>query len=215
MSTTFQVIPTATTNITFRQVIELAERRMNAFFDARGMKTNIKLKINLHENREKYVHEIDLDSVFRWDKNQYVWFTIENIVGGTDAYCEELKSNYDDSDPWWRLEDMLLNNTTIHQFELKLEKAKVLNQRWSFRRSAGQPALINLAYGIISASIAELTNGFIWSDDGAWSFKKFPAEPSHFYDWYFKPEKEEDEGFKDWAIRNLASMERELNEEKT
>jgi len=215
MSTTFEVIPVETTHITFSEVIVLSEKRINGFFESIGIISNIQLRINLHENREKYVKEIDLDSIFRWADNEYVWFTILGVAGGTDAYCAELKDNFDDSEPWWRLEDMLLNNKTIENFSSKIEKAKNLNCCWSFRRSAGQSATINIAYGIISASIAELTSGFIWTDDGAWNFQKFPAEPAEFYKWYFRPENEEHQESKEWANRCLNGIEQEIDAANT
>ncbi|MFT6502219.1 MAG: hypothetical protein ACJASQ_002345 [Crocinitomicaceae bacterium] len=210
MSTTFEVIPVETIHITFREVIELSEKRINAFLESIGIISTIQLSINLHENREKYVNEIDLDSFFNWADNEYVWFVIKGIPGGTDAYCEELKDDFSDSGPWWRLEDILLNNKAIENFELKIEKAKRLNRYWTFRRSAGQPGSINLAYGLISASIAELTGGFIWTEDGAWNFKKFPAEPADFYKWYFRPENEEHQDSKEWALRCLDGIEQEI-----
>ena len=60
---------------------------------------------------------------------------------------------------------------------------------WSFRRSAGQPAIINVAYGMIAGSLAELTEGFIYSGDSAWDHERFPATTQEFFSWYFRPDK--------------------------
>lgn len=95
------------------------------------------LKINLHENSEKYLKDRDLDSKFEWKDNEYVWFTVDGISGGKDAYCEEIKSDLENTDPWWLLNDMLLKNKTIKDFEQKIEKAKNLNVQWCFWRSVG------------------------------------------------------------------------------
>ncbi|PIB34584.1 hypothetical protein BFP72_03745 [Reichenbachiella sp. 5M10] len=210
MSTTFEIIPVEKKNITFRQVIDLSEQRINSFFDSLKIKSNIKLEINLHEISERYVKEVDLDSEFFWTDNEYVWFTINGIPGGTDAYCERIKDDFDESNPWGIFEEMILNNKTIKDFELKIDKSKKLNIYWRLRRSAGQRASINVAYGIISASIAELTGGFIWTEDGAWNFSKFPAEPHEFYKWYFKPDSEDDGDLKEWAISCLGGIAYEL-----
>jgi len=43
-----------------------------------------------------------------------------------------------------------------------------------------------LAYGLIAASLAEITGGFVYSDDGAWDYSYFPALPEDFFRWYFK-----------------------------
>ena len=45
--------------------------------------------------------------------------------------------------------------------------------------------MVNLAYGLVAASVAQLTNGFIFTDDGAWECKKFPTTPEDFFMWYF------------------------------
>lgn len=210
MSTTFQIIPVETKSITFDDVIKLSEKRLNAFLNSYGLDSRFRLKISLHENSEKYVKEIDLDSGFEWKDSEYVWFNVIGIPGGTNAYCEEIKSEFEESDPWWRLEDMISNNKTIEDFEQKIEKAKNLNVYWTFRRSAGQPATITLTYGLISAAIAELTGGFIWTDDGAWNFEKFPAEPNEFYKWYFKPQLEDHYDSKEWAERCLEGIKKEI-----
>ena len=121
MSTTFEIIPVETKNLTFRQVLELAKSRIKSFFETLNIATNIQLKVNLHENNEKYVKEIDLDTEFFWSEDEYVWFTINGIPGGTDAYCEQIKDDFDEADPWWRFEEMILNNKTIDNLELKID----------------------------------------------------------------------------------------------
>ena len=69
---------------------------------------------------------------------------------------------------------------------------------WTFRRSAGQPAIVNLAYGLIAAAFAELVKGFIFSDDGAWDYGIFPTTADYFLQNYFNLQylKAEDA---DWA----------------
>lgn len=211
MSTTFEVIPVDTDSITFRQVLELSERRINSFLKEINSDFEIQLKANLHVKGEVCTTEITLDSRFEWKENEYVWFNIIGVAGGTDAYCEEIKDPVIASqNPWWRFDEMISNNKTISDLELKIEKAKSLNRFWWFRRSAGQPGIVNIAYGLISASLAELTNGFIWTDDGAWNFEKFPAEPNEFYKWYFKPELEDHRELKKWAERCLEGIEKDL-----
>jgi len=58
---------------------------------------------------------------------------------------------------------------------------------WAFRRSIGQPAIINLSYGLIAAAFTELTNGLIFSDDGAWDYAIFPTSADRFLQSYFNP----------------------------
>lgn len=63
---------------------------------------------------------------------------------------------------------------------MKVSRAKKLYRCWQFRRSALQSAVINISYGLISASVAELTGGFLWTDDGAWINKKFRVNLLNF-----------------------------------
>ncbi|MEL6866842.1 MAG: hypothetical protein AAFP19_20630, partial [Bacteroidota bacterium] len=208
--TSFDIIPVETTQITFRQVLEQSEVRINTFLAGIGEKRSITLQINLHENAEAYVKDVSLDAPFEWKRNEYIWLMIEGIAGGTDAYCRELKDERYQEDPWWKFEDMI-SNSRIPQFDQMVEKAKKLNRYWSFRRSAGQPAIINLAYGLISMTVAELSGGFVWTEDGAWTYKKFPALPNDFSAWYFQPDVEEEESFSHWARGNLRLIPKELN----
>lgn len=210
MSTTIQIIPTKTTDITFGQVIETSERHINDFLASVGIEQTIQLKINLHENSEKYVREIQLTDKFEWEEHEYIWFTIHGIVGGTDAYCSQIADNTDPDNPWWFFEDLELNNKSVEDLEEKLEKAKTFNRTWSFRRSAGQPGIIALSYGLISASVAELTEGLLWSDDGAWEFERFPAESEDFLYWYFNPDKTINAEHADWAQRCIGGIAEEL-----
>jgi len=80
--------------------------------------------------------------------------------------------------------------TNIKARELRdiINKSINIGYYWSFRKSIGQPGIINLAYGLIAASLAEITGGFVYSDDGAWDYSYFPALPEDFFRWYFKPE---------------------------
>jgi hypothetical protein len=62
-----------------------------------------------------------------------------------------------------------------------------LGRYWAFRRSAGNPCVITLMYGYLAAALAELTAGFIYSDDGAWHRDALPMRADSFYASYFRP----------------------------
>jgi hypothetical protein len=47
--------------------------------------------------------------------------------------------------------------------------------------------VINIAYGIIAASLAQLTKGFLHSEDSAWDSRLLPAWPEEFLRSYFRP----------------------------
>jgi hypothetical protein len=75
----------------------------------------------------------------------------------------------------------------------------------------GQPGIINIAYGYIAASLAELTDGIIYSDDSAWDYSRFPCKANEFYEFYFRPEKAIGPEYKEWSINCIRSvMEKEF-----
>lgn len=200
MSTTFTIIPTTSLDITFAQIIETAENHIEAFLASVGIEQPIRLHVNIHDNEERYKKPVRAEDPFMWKANEYAWFTIEGVAGGTDAYFEILKDmDIDLDDPWWLLDEIRSENQQIEHIEAKLEQAQNLNRNWYFRRSAGQPGIINLSYGLISAAVAELTGGILWSDDCAWNYQRFPAESADFLTWYFRPDLTLDKRYGEWA----------------
>ncbi|WP_321827729.1 hypothetical protein [Maribacter dokdonensis] len=81
---------------------------------------------------------------------------------------------------------------------------------WYFRRSAGQPGIINIGYGIIGASVAELTSGILSSTDGAWDYRQFPAESKEFLEFYFRLDKAINDDNAEWARHCISGIEEEL-----
>ena len=79
------------------------------------------------------------------------------------------------------------------------KNAQVLNEKvnvnleigffWSIKRTLGQPAIASLYYGYLAIAIAILTDGIIYSDDGAWEYSVFPVEGSVFKDIYLDIDK--------------------------
>ena len=210
MSTSIDIIPVDKADITFGEVLKESENQINSFLKSIGIDKLVKLSVNLHDNNENYVKSLLSSDKFEWSENEYVWFTIEDIAGGTDGRCNSLAAgDIDPENPWWRLQMLEENNNTISNFNEKLEKAKSLNRLWRFRRSVGQPGIISLSYGLISASIAKLTNGILWSDD-AWDNQKFPANSSDFFDWYFRLDSGTMTIDTEWAKECIESIKEEL-----
>ena len=211
MSTTFKTFPTKTVDITFGQVIKISEQHLNNFLNGIGLTKTIKLMVNIHDNDGKYVKDIQSSDKFEWKSDEYAWFTIEGTSGGTDAYCQQVNgSDIDPEHPWWKLELLKENNIKIQNIEEKFERSKLLNRYWWFRRSAGQPGIIALTYGLISASVAELSDGILWSDDGGWDIQQFPANSEDFFSWYFRPDKATKKYDAEWARECIDSIREEL-----
>lgn len=70
----------------------------------------------------------------------------------------------------------------------QIEKSLELGYSWEVIRTAGQPALASLFYGYIAIALAKLTDGFIYSDDGAWEYSYFPMQAGDFEKIYLNKE---------------------------
>ena len=60
---------------------------------------------------------------------------------------------------------------------------------WDVKRTMGQPAIVSLYYGYLAIAIAGLTDGIIYSDDGAWDYSIFPIDGIAFEMKYLNCEK--------------------------
>lgn len=213
MSTTIDVIPVSTLEITFGAVLAKATLRITERLAALGIHEQIELQVNVHKRDESVVREVAAQDPFVWSEDEYAWFSIKGIAGGTDAYMEPLeRADLEPDEPWWYIRYISEYNQDIPDLAKRFEQAKQVNRRIFFRRSAGQPGIIALSYGLIAASVAELTNGVLWSDDGAWSIRRFPADHKGFFDWYFVPELALHDDDRDWAERCLAGIPDDLLE---
>lgn len=136
----------------------------------------------------------------QWDVD-YAWFYAEpSEGGGTDAYYKRV-------DEWtigmW---DSYCEDGEVYR---EIRNSLSIGHFWSFRRSAGQPAIINLAYGLIASAVAELTEGYLHSDDGA--FSGGPIRSAEFDRQYFVPDLARTFGDASWYESCLDSIREEYH----
>jgi hypothetical protein len=124
--------------------------------------------------------------------------------GGTDAYFDDDRAKIQEM---W---EGAFDDPRCKRLEPLIRECISTGHRWCFRRSAGQPAIISVAYGLIAASLAAITEGFVTSDDSAWDSERLPALPEEFLTWYFRPEKAIGENFREWSQRCLGYLTEEL-----
>ena len=183
VSTIFQVLPGISTVPTYNEVLELANMNINDFLSAIGVRRNVTVNVNLI-NIETYERKtLIYDDIMVSDEEHYAWFYIDNIPGGSDCYYH--RNVPIDREVW---EDELCTNLNAQKNQLTIRSNMEIGYQWSFRRSAGQPAIVALSYGMLAASLAKLTNGIIYTDDGAWDYSLFPVTANDFCMWYLKPE---------------------------
>ncbi|HYP98416.1 MAG TPA: hypothetical protein VER96_07065 [Polyangiaceae bacterium] len=205
MSTIFQVLPTEDRIPSFRSLLERAEIELVALIHERtGITAPVRLTVSLREKRSDQPLPLELDGPAKWPDSAYAWFSVVGAEGGTDAYFEFFD---EDDHAIWKDE---LESEQYVPWADSIRAALRIGHTWRFRRSAGQPVLINLAYGVLAAQLATLCGGFIDSNDSAWDSELLPAWPAPFLESYFEPSATKSEDFASWAERCLEALPDEL-----
>ena len=207
LSTIFEVYPQSSTVPSFGELIDLGRSRLHEQLMRRGIAASPALEVIIIKEPSSQRIPLDLRSPFIWNNDEYAWFHIPGIAGGTDAYCEkigEFKLEY-----WAEIVD---THEKARSRRVLVKACLANDHYWCFRRSAGQPAIINFAYGILAASLAELTGGMIFSDDGAWEYERFPATAAELYESYFVPAKALTPDEASWARECLEMIPDELRD---
>ncbi|MFC4224968.1 hypothetical protein [Lysinibacter cavernae] len=73
------------------------------------------------------------------------------------------------------------------------ENAAQLGYSWAMRGSLGRSKATWLLAGVTATALAELTDGILWSDDGGADWRRMPANPRTFLEW-----------FPDWVDANFS-----------
>ena len=200
MSTTFEAYPATSEVPTYGQVIELATLRIRDLLSDYGIPMESQLVFDVRSN-EHESQGIDATAPFNWQGDGYSWFYYEDVPGGTDAYFMTV----DDLErQCW--EEEAETNKRIRERIDTVRASLSLGHFWSFRRSAGQPAIINIAYGFLASAVAELTEGFLHSWDCAWDDERLPCTAKDFCRYWFRPEQGLSEGTKSWHKQCLESL---------
>jgi hypothetical protein len=203
MSTTFQVYPGVDKIPSFRQLLDRADAHLNEFLTEYNVGYAVAIEAGMRDHRDQ-VLPLDLARPAWWNEGEYAWFYVPGVPGGTDAYARPM----DELDRGVLSEDAGARREGA--FRELIHRSLEIGRMWSFRRSIGQPAIINVAYGFLAGSLAELTDGLVDSIDNGWDFKSLPARADEFLAMYFRPDRTEDAGKREWAARCIAHIRDEL-----
>ena len=205
MSTNFYVYPGKKYIPSFAELLDISNERINAFLtNLEGVRSVI-VDVEVHNSTDHSQIKFNMNDKLIWNDDSYAWFFIRGVGGGTDSYY--YKTTELDKETW---KEEIDTNIKAQQLRETINRSMSIGYHWSFRRSAGQPSIINLAYGLIAASLAEIIDGFVYSDDGAWDYNCFPALAHDFFEWYFKPEFAKKSDDKVWAQDCIKSIYEEL-----
>jgi hypothetical protein len=203
--TVFTVLPSKITIPTYKEIIDVANTYINDYLLSIGVGKKISISFNLQKTMINELVQFDCKDELVQERNIYAWFFVPYIPGGTGCYYH--KNLPIDNEAW---EDELKDNTNAKRNEKIIRENMRLGYQWLFRRSAGQPAIIALAYGMLAASLATLVDGIIYSDDGAWDYSMFPAKAEDFLEWYFRPELTANEDCKIFSMDCIKSIRDEV-----
>lgn len=194
MSTTFEVYPTNSYIPKMTELVALANEKLHAFLNPLELTVTPVIQARIGDTF------IDGTSSIQWTAQwevQYAWFFVSpsNDGGGSDAYYNTVDE--DIVEIWEEYEDAGERYTEVL-------KSLSIGHYWTFRRSAGQPAVINLAYGFLAAALAEMTDGYIFSDDGAWPGP--PIRAAEFEVQYFNPTLANNYADASWYVQCLTRL---------
>lgn len=175
MSTCFEVYPTNDNIPEFSTIISKTVSMFEDFLKFHEIETDI--------NTEVYaVHKgkVISEPQFITDKiDTYNTIEINNI--GT-IYLFYIKHDDFYNGTW---DDEIKHNSRAKLLENSILKNRQVGYSWDIKRTVGQPAIASLFYGFVAMAIAQETDGFIYSADGAWSYELFPTEWQNLYSEYF------------------------------
>jgi hypothetical protein len=204
MSTTLEVYPKISKIPSFRELLDLSSVRLSEYLIDYGIDAHPAINVDLPSGIDDEPRPFDLDSPAMW--SEYAWFYVKPVPGGTDAY---FKSNQEIGG-YEYMDGEIESHSPAAVRKTLIYECLPHGYHWSFRRSAGQPAIINVAYGMIAGSLAELTEGFIYSIDSAWDYEIFPATSQEFFSCYLRPDKAISPDYAELAARCIESLAEEL-----
>lgn len=164
MSTNFEIFPTTNKIPKCEDVINNSIKIFNECI--KNEKITYDLKIESHNNAPQ-----NQDSKYITTYEATCTVFNLNDIGEIYVYYNRLL----DIDTFFWNEEFQSNKNAL-KLKHKIEKNVQIGYSWIVKRTIGQPALINLFYGCIAIAIAHLTDGVIYSDDGAWDYSQLPIE---------------------------------------
>jgi len=199
MSTTFDVFPSIMAIPTFDEVLDLSHIYLKDALTKHNITKDFQIDVRIQKNEGDTITPFLKSSPAKWNDDEYAWFFITGQGGGCDAYYGEIpeepsEGNSITIEDWC---EQILSCKKAQNFEHAIRQCINNAIYWCFRRSAGQPPIVNLSYGLIAAAFAKLTDGFIYSLDSAWEYSLFPSRADEFVQYYFDPN--QDNSYGRWA----------------
>ena len=197
MSMSFDIFPTNTYIPKCKELKNLSQEMLKDYF----AKENIDIDIFLEFNTKDIVSgkNINCDSLITNEK-EYSSFSI-NGIGESLIFYRKIT---DIDKEFWK-EEIELNHKA-NELKEKIETNIKLGYMWNVKRTMNQPAIISIYYGFLAIAIAILTNGILYSDDGAWDYHSFPIGVEQFRMEYLNLYNLQDKNIKEYIKKCLYSL---------
>ena len=171
MSMSFEIFPTTKKKPKCDEIIKYSVQLFTEFLKKKKISQGIDITTReVTADNEVYINPISLVL-----KENY--HTVFNLNGEGEVYVfyHELS---DLDKVFWNEE--IQENKNAQSMKEKIDANLEIGYSWSVKRTMGQPAIVNLYYGYLAIAIAILTDGIIYSDDGAWDYSRLPIEGKDF-----------------------------------
>lgn len=204
MSTTLEVYPSTDRIPTVGEVLDAGARELEHRLRLQGVERSVRLSAELNRLDRRSSGWIPVRACEAGDplwcgEDESLWITIDGVDGGTDLHVDHWREDGEEGEPHRLYEGPRPAGDTPRYL--------TTGYCWYFRRSVGQPGVINLAYGLLAGCLGQITDGLIYSDDSGWDYSGMPYRPDEFLARYFVPGGTDDAHWIDWVRRCLTDIE--------
>lgn len=197
MSMSFEIFPTKKRKPDCDEIIKYSVELFSEFLK----KEKILQEINITTREVTADNEIYTNPISLALKEDY--HTVFNLNGKGEVYVFFHELTDLDKDFW---NEEIEENENAQSMKDKIGINLEIGYFWSVKRTMGQPAIVSLYYGYLAIAIAILTDGIIYSDDGAWDYLRLPIEGKVFKTEYLHVENIRDAMVKDNIERWLGEL---------
>lgn len=197
MSMSFEIFPTTKRKPNCDEIIKYSVELCVEFLKKEKISQGIDITTK-EVTADNVIHTNPISLV--WKENSHTVFNL-NKKGEVYVFYHELT---DMDKNFWKEE--IQENENAQSIKEKIDANSEIGYFWSVKRNMGQPAIVSLYYGYLAIAIALLTDGIIYSDDGAWDYSRLPIEGNVFKTEYLNIENISDAMVKDNVEKWLGEL---------
>lgn len=180
MSKTFEIFPTADVEINWEYAIQDTIELFNNRFQKNTL-TFSSVKIEKNNCKNNTINPLNLNIT----KSECEIDFIHTDPFGVLEVSFHL--NTDNDYEFWK-EEYKYNNCANSLID-KINKTLEMGYSWRITRNAAQSSLCSVLHGYLVIVLCKLSQGLIYSDDGAWEYRLMPIQYADFLDVYLKVDK--------------------------